>query len=123
MRVVKLGEHEIELRATPLALLFYRQSFDRDLIADLMGLQELQGVSEGDFSNFDSVLLLQIAYVMHRAAKLETNFPAFEQWLGKLESIDFADPEWATAIAQEAIDGFFRSSRAAGETTGAKSEA
>src|SRR5690554_6682134 len=69
MRKVKLGEKELELRASPLALLFYRQAFGKDLIADLVSLQSLQGLAKGDFSGLDTVLLLQIAYAMHRAAK------------------------------------------------------
>ena len=117
MRKVKLGGKEIELRASPLALLFYRQAFGKDLIADLVGLQSLQGLAKGDLSGLDSVLLLQIAYVMNRAAKPEKSFPSFEQWLGELDGIDFGDGEWLLAVADEAIDGFFRSARAAAPAT------
>jgi len=113
MRKVRLGNKELELRASPLALLFYRQAFNKDLIADLVGLRSLQGLAEGDLSGLDSVLLLQIAYAMNRAAKPEKSFPSFEQWLSELEGIDFGDGEWLLAVADEAIDGFFRSARAA----------
>ena len=68
---------------------------------------------DGDFSGLDSVLLLQIAYVMNRAAKPEKSFPSFEQWLGELENVDFGDSAWLLAVTDEAIDGFFRSARAA----------
>jgi|SRR5690625_74831 len=108
MRKIKLGEKEVALRASPLALLFYRQAFNRDLIADLMGLQSLQSLAEGDFSSLDTVLLLQFAYAMIRAAEPKKNFPGFEQWLGDLDGVDFSDPEWITAVAEEAADGFFR---------------
>jgi len=112
MRKVKLGNKELELRASPLALLFYRQTFGKDLIADLVGLQSLQGLVEGDLSGLDSVLLLQIAYVMNRAARLEERFPNFEQWLSELENVDFGDAAWLLAVTDEAVDGFFRSARA-----------
>lgn len=112
MRKVKLGGKELELRASPLALLFYRQAFNKDLIADLAGLRSLQGLVEGDLSGLDSVLLLQIAYAMNRAARLEENFPNFEQWLDELENVDFGDATWLLAVMDEAIDGFFRSARA-----------
>ena len=69
MRKVRLGQKEVGLRASPLALLYYRQAFNKDLIADLVGLQSLQNLADGEFSGFDSVLLLQIAYAMHRASE------------------------------------------------------
>lgn len=109
MRKVKLGGKEVSLRASPLALLFYRQAFGRDLIADLASLQSLAGLARGDFSGLDTVLLLQLAYAMNRAAEPKENFPSFEQWLAELENIDFGDTEWLMAVANEAIDGFFRS--------------
>src|SRR5690606_772434 len=109
MRKVKLGGKELELRASPLALLFYRQAFNRDLIADLMELQSLQDLAKGDFKKFKSMLFLQFAYAMHRAAKPSSNFPGFEQWLGELENVDFGDTDWILGVAEEAMEGFFRS--------------
>lgn len=113
MRKVTLGGKELELRASPLALLFYRQAFGKDLIADLVSLQSLQGLAKGDFSGLDTVLLLQITYAMHRAAKPGTNVPGFEQWLGELEYIDFGDTDWILGVAEEATEGFFRSAGSA----------
>lgn len=113
MRKVKLGGKETALRASPLALLFYRQAFNRDLIADLVSLQSLQGLAQGDFSGLDTVLLLQIAYAMHRAAEPRQNFPGFEQWLAELEGIDFGDTDWILGVAEEATEGFFRSAGSA----------
>jgi len=113
MRKVRLGNKDLELRASPLALLFYRQAFGKDLIADLVSLQSLQGLAKGDFSGLDTLLLLQIAYAMNRAAKPGTNFPDFEQWLGELEYIDFGDTDWIMGVAEEAMEGFFRSAGSA----------
>lgn len=113
MRTVKLGSKDVALRASPLALLFYRQAFGKDLIADLVSLQALQGLAKGDFSGLDTVLLLQLAYAMHRAAEPKENFPGFEQWLAELEDFDFEDPDWLMGIVEEATDGFFRSAGSA----------
>ena len=116
MRVVKLGEHEIELRATPLALFFYKQAFGRDLIGDISSFQSMsQTLKDGDFSQFDSVLLLQLAYAMNKASKPGEIFPTFEAWLGDLDTVAFDEPEWMVGVVEEAVDGFFRATRAAAE--------
>lgn len=113
MRKVKLGEKELALRASPLALLFYRQAFGRDLIGDLVSLQSLQTLVTGDFSGLDTVLLLQLAYAMNRAAEPKENFPGFEQWLDELGRVDFGDTDWLLGVTEEAMDGFFRSAGSA----------
>lgn len=122
MRKVRLGQKEVGLRASPLALLYYRQAFNKDLVADLVGLQSLQNLADGEFSGFDSVLLLQIAYAMHRASEPDKSFPAFEQWLDELGNIDFGDPEWFTALAEEAMEGFFHSAGAGGAAATGKAK-
>lgn len=109
MRTTQIGGKELELRATPLALLFYKQAFNKDLVADITKLQTFQGLEDGDFGQFDSLLLLQVAYAMNRAAKPKDGFPSFERWLEALENIDFGEPQWLVDIVEEAIDGFFRS--------------
>ena len=119
MRTVRLGEHEIELRATPLALFFYKQAFGRDLIGDISSFQSMsQTLNDGDFSQFDSVLLLQLAYAMNKASKPGKTFPMFEAWLNELDAVAFDDPEWMVGIVEEAVDGFFRTARAAAEKQG-----
>ncbi len=109
MRTTQIGAKELELRANPLALLFYRQAFNKDLIADIAKLQEFEGLEDGDFTNFDSLLLLQVSYAMNRASKPSGGFPSFEKWLEDLGNIDFGEPQWMVEIVEEAIDGFFRS--------------
>lgn len=115
MRTTKIGEKEIELRATPLALFFYRQAFGKDLIGDIASLQSLQKLKDGDFSQFDSVMLLQLAYAMNKASKPGEIFPTFEAWLGDLDTVAFDEPEWMVGVVEEAVDGFFRATRAAAE--------
>src|SRR5690554_3087866 len=109
MRTVKIGEKELGLRATPLALLYYKQEFDKDLIEDLISFQNMAEIENGDFSGFDSVKILQICYAMNKADNFGKQFPDFEKWLSKLDSIDLADQEFMLAIIEEATDGFFRS--------------
>jgi len=116
MRTTKIGDKELELRANPLALFFYRQAFGKDLIGDIAALQSLQKLKDGDFSQFDSVMLLQLAYAMNKASKPGKTFPAFEAWLNELDAVAFDDPEWMVGIVEEAVDGFFRTTRAAAET-------
>jgi hypothetical protein len=105
MRTIKIGEKEIGLKATPLALLYYKQEFKTDLIGDLLKMQALAN----DPSALDSVAILQIAWAMNKAAEGKgKTFPHFESWLEQFEYVDFSDADTMTAIMDEAADGFFR---------------
>jgi hypothetical protein len=104
MRTIKIGEKEIGLKATPLALLFYRQEFKSDLIGDLLKMQALAD----EPSALDSVAFLQIAWAMNKAAEHGKSFPHFESWLAQFEWFDFSDTDTMTAIMNEAMEGFFR---------------
>ncbi|MNV85805.1 hypothetical protein D3C71_1797870 [compost metagenome] len=35
-------------------------------------------------------------------------FPSFQEWIGSLESVDFSDQDFMTAVMEEAANGFFR---------------
>ena len=105
MRTVNIGGKQIGLKATPLALLYYKQEFKTDLIGDLLKMQELAN----DPSALDSVAILQIAWAMNKAAEGKgKTFPHFESWLDQFEYVDFSDADTMTAIMNEAADGFFR---------------
>lgn len=110
MRIIKIGDKEIGLKASPLALLYYQQDFKKDLIADLMSLQWLTKFAEGDYSALNSVLLLQILYVLNKAYNFGKKFPDFNRWLAEFDSIDLMEiiPE----LVEEVEDGFFRSAGA-----------
>lgn len=110
MRIIKIGDKEIGLKASPLALLYYQQDFKKDLIADLMSLQGLTKFAEGDYSALNSVLLLQILYVLNKAYNFGKKFPDFNRWLAEFDSIDLVEiiPE----LVEEVEDGFFRSAGA-----------
>jgi hypothetical protein len=103
MREITIGEKTIRVRATPLALLYYRQEFKTDLIGDLISMQEMAS----DPNQFDSIKMLQLIWAMNKADKPE-GFPSFEGWLSNLDSIDFGDGDMMTAAIEEAEDGFFR---------------
>ena len=105
MKTIKIGEKEIGLKATPLALLYYKQEFKTDLIGDLLKMQALAN----DPSALDSVAILQIAWAMNKAAEGKgKTFPHFESWLEQFEYVDFSDADTLTAIMNEAMEGFFR---------------
>ena len=116
MRTTNIGGKEIQLRANPLALLFYKQAFDRDLIADIIKLQSLQSLQDGDFSSLDMISLFQIAYAMNKAASPKDAFPPFEDWLASFDTIGFDNPQWIMDVVEEAADGFFRSGKSAPES-------
>ena len=102
MREITISEKTIRVRATLLALLYYRQEFKTDLIGDLISMQEMAS----DPSRFDSIKMLQLIWAMNKADDAK-NFPNFEGWLSGLDGIDFADGDMMNAVIEEAEDGFF----------------
>ena len=106
MREITIGEKQIRVRATPLALLYYRQEFKTDLIGDLISMQEMSA----DPSQFDALKFLQLIWAMAKADNPK-EAPSFETWLGILDGFDFTDADVMTAVVEEATDGFFRGGR------------
>jgi len=106
MREITIGEKTIRVRATPLALLYYRQEFKTDLIGDLISMQAMSS----DPSQFDALKFLQLIWAMAKADDAK-GFPSFEVWLGGFDSFDFADADVMTTVVEEATDGFFRGGR------------
>jgi len=106
MREITIGEKTIRVRATPLALLYYKQEFKSDLISDLISMQAMSS----DPSQFDALKFLQLIWAMAKADDAK-GFPSFEAWLADMESFDFADNDIMTAVIEEATDGFFRGGR------------
>lgn len=118
MKEIKIGEQEIRVRATPLALLFYKQEFKRDLLGDVVKL----GVLEKDPTQLDSVALLQMIWAMSKAdAGVTAQFPSFVEWVGALDSFDLSDQEMLASVMDEIQNGFFRS-RAAGVAPAARAQ-
>lgn len=105
MREIIIGQSKIRVRATPLALLYYAQEFNGDLIGDVLKMQGM----EQDLSAFNSLVCLKITWAMAKADKgLGVEFPDFTHWVAALESFDFSDPNTFMAVLEEAMDGFFR---------------
>lgn len=119
MREIKVGGKEIRIRATPLALFYYRQEFKKELLSDMLGMVRglnLKDISELNTDDTDAMLkvvssldilaILQIIWAMAKADGFGTSFPSFEKWLGELENIDLSDPSFLVAAMEEAAHGF-----------------
>lgn len=107
MRELRIGDKEIRVRATPLALLYYKQAFKSDLIGDMTKMQYVAD----DPSQLDTVVCLQMIWAMAKADAYGQQFPSFEKWLAELDSIDFSDPSFLVAAVEEAADGFLGGGR------------
>jgi hypothetical protein len=103
MRTIQIGEKQIGLRATPLALLFYKQAFGTDLVGDFVKMKDIAD----DPSKLDSVFILQMTWAMAKANEgIGKQFPDFTTWVAGLETFDFSDV--TPVIMEEANNGFFR---------------
>mgnify|MGYP001120848229 CR=1 FL=1 len=103
MREITIDGKQVRVRATPLALLYYKQEFNADLLGDFMRLEAV----ERDPGQFDSITMMQIVWAMLRADKPK-KYPSFENWLETLENFDFSDEGLWKVVAEEAAEGFFR---------------
>lgn len=111
MREIEIDGKEVRVRANPLALLYYKQEFRSDLIADFVRVSPSpQKTEDGQSLEFDSVIFLQIVWAMAKADK-PSGFPSFVKWLEGLGSFDFGSDKTLGAVVEEATDGFFRSAR------------
>lgn len=134
MKTVKMGEKEIGLKATPLALLYYKQEFKTDLLGDLIKLAgnitksgedliklaELAEKSSNEVNindldldaiaaELDTVAILKLVWAMNKASEGPgKSFPNFEAWLDNLEVFDLTDQTFIGNVMKEAKDGFFR---------------
>jgi len=114
MRELNIGEKQVRVRATPLALLFYKQEFKGDLLGDLAKMASMVKVKDGkeevDISQLDVIAILQMTWAMAKADSFgKGDFPSFQSWLASFDSIDISDPDFMTAAVEEAQRGFFRS--------------
>lgn len=109
MRTVKMGSQEIGIKATPVALFYYKQEFKSDLIGDLTKMQAVLN----DISNLDTVLFLQLIWAMNKAAAgVGKPFLGFESWLNGFAECDITEPDFLINVITEAQDGFFRGAAA-----------
>lgn len=118
MRELQIGEQTVRVRATPLALLYYKQEFNSDLLGDLTKMTKMMkpgakkdDIDENDVdpSQLDSVAFLQLIWAMAKADSFGKPFPSFVEWLSGLDSFDLSDPDVLRGAVEEAAHGFFRS--------------
>ncbi|MEK5058648.1 hypothetical protein BK126_02955 [Paenibacillus sp. FSL H7-0326] len=105
MRELNIGDQIVRVRATPLALLYYKQEFKSDLMGDLTKLSSIAD----DPTKLDMLAILQMVWAMAKADSFGKPFDSFEKWLSTFESIDLADPTLLVGAVEEATEGFFRS--------------
>lgn len=105
MREIKIGETTYGVRATTLALLFYKQEFKTSLLKDYV---QASKCANEDGVLFDEITLMQIMWAMHKADKLPEKIPGFIPWLEIVGEVDFSDKELYRGILTETVEGFFR---------------
>lgn len=104
MRTVLIGDKEVRVKATPLALYYYKKEFKADIVGDLIKVSE----AEKDPSKMDTVALLQITWAMNKTAEMRKDFPGFEKWLEGFDYVDILDDNFIEKVTEEAEEGFFR---------------
>lgn len=107
MKELTIGESKVRVRATPLALLYYKQEFKSDLLGDLTKMEGL----EKDLSKLDTVFMLQITWAMAKADCYPQPFKNFEGWLASFGDVDLTDPTFLAASMEEVACGFLGKSK------------
>ena len=102
MRELIIGGKTVRVKASPLALLYYKQEFGSDLLGDFSKMKNV----EKDPSGIDTVFILQLTWAMAKADAYGKTFSGFEAWLQSLDSVDFSDPAFFLAAIEEAAAGF-----------------
>lgn len=80
MRTITLADgKKINIRATNLALLFYKQEFGNSLLVDFQKM-----IDQGE-ENIDEVFLMQAIWAMHKASKKGK----LEDFINFIDSVEF----------------------------------
>lgn len=103
MKELKIGEQTVRVKASPLALLYYKQEFNSDLLGDIVKMKDM----ENDPSKLDTVAILQLVWAMAKT-EVGPKFPSFSDWLSGFDRIDITEENFLKAALEEAADGFFR---------------
>lgn len=88
-KVIKIGDKEIKFKSTAGTLLRYRNSFGRDLLKDLVKLQEKlknKKTQAEQFMAIDLQMFSEIAWVMAKTA--DDSIPNIEKWLDQFDTFD-----------------------------------
>lgn len=133
MRELKVASETLPVKATPLAMLYYRQEFGADMMADFLtvvsgflaafpeaaglGIEQMVGktldasgitVDSLAAADIDYMTVLQLVWAMGKAGSRVAGWPVFETWLASLDDLDMMDPEFLAAALEVAADGLFR---------------
>jgi hypothetical protein len=123
MREIKIGDQTVRVRASALALFYFRQEFKSDLLKDLLPLQNLinERVAEDEgrlnLEGFDVMIFYMMIWAMAKADSYGRSFPGFEAWMESLGNFNVYDTDIIAPALKEATEGFFRG--AAGQSGGA----
>lgn len=105
MKEILMNGQIIGVNASALTLLFYKQEFKRDFIADFTKFS--QQISK-DLTNYDGIALLQFVWALNKSYKMPEKQPSFEQWLATI-NYDFADEKALVEVMETIVSGLFRS--------------
>jgi hypothetical protein len=105
MREILVADTTMGVNASALALLFYKQEFNSDLIKDFTKFASAMG---DDITNYDGLQLLSFVWALNKAYKLPEKQPGFETWIQTI-NFDFADEEAIKGVMTEIVNGYFRS--------------
>lgn len=117
MKELTIGDQTVRVRATPMALLFYKQEFKSDLLADLSKMVDVKSIDKEEeldvaeaLSRFDVVTVYQIIWAMAKADSYGSkgSFPSFVTWFAELDGASIYDEGILAVAMEEAADGFFR---------------
>jgi len=127
MREITIGDQQVKIRASNVALLFYKQEFSSDLITDfikMLNVSTMKFDGEGDpqldatdiedmLSRIDFVYIFQIAWAMAKAEALgKQDFPSFPTWFDSFPPGVALEENTLSEIMLEASAGFFSTAAA-----------
>lgn len=119
MRVLRLSRRRtLPVKATVLAMLFYRQEFDADLTADVLRVSA--GLATGVELSRTAGEALQVVWAMGKAAAFPAPFPPFLVWAETLRTLDEDFISDVLAIAEDGLlvdEDTKRSSEGSGKTS------
>jgi hypothetical protein len=128
MRELNLGESILPVRATPVAMFFYRQEFDSDMSHDcLQVLTWFLGAPDDDECPDREPLLdavagaLKLVWAMGKASAWPKIWPAYGTWMDGLPDVEF-DASFVNEVLCVAEDGLFVECRRGSGETGPPSE-
>ena len=105
MKTVKIGDIDVDIKASPLTPMYYKQEFKADILIDL---SKIGAIEKGSIVMFDTVILEQLIWAMAKTVNGPGKaFPNFEKWLSGFDTIELADQDFALAVIGEAEGGLF----------------